>query len=194
MSTFLNVTLGGGRYVFMLVTWVDFANEVRDEVNRQADAFGLALGAHGTFVQAYPATMLQTGQEVREKEWPEDISERFQYEQEPILLVLDRAWKEFEPSEHPYAIVWLSGFNEDPKEVRGFLQQIAMRTRRRDDVIEYLHDLAKDARRTALLDKADQSAKVLARVASYVEIKPTIFGISVDLKAILRDIAQRQGR
>jgi hypothetical protein len=28
------------------------------------------------------------------------------------------------------------------------------------------------------------------RIASYVEIKPRIFGVAVDLKAVLRDIAE----
>jgi hypothetical protein len=33
---------------------------------------------------------------------------------------------------------------------------------------------------------------IAARIASYVEIKPQLFGVSVDLKAILRDIAERR--
>lgn len=36
----------GGRYVFLLVESNDIAHEVKDELNRQADAFGMALGAH----------------------------------------------------------------------------------------------------------------------------------------------------
>jgi hypothetical protein len=36
----LNVGPGGGRYVFLLIGWNDYADPVRDELNRQADAFG----------------------------------------------------------------------------------------------------------------------------------------------------------
>jgi hypothetical protein len=36
---------------------------------------------------------------------------------------------------------------------------------------------------------------ILARLGSYVEIKPQLFGVAVDVKAILRDIAEhRAGR
>jgi hypothetical protein len=33
---------------------------------------------------------------------------------------------------------------------------------------------------------------VAARLASYVELKPRILGVSLDLKALLRDIAERR--
>jgi hypothetical protein len=54
VSTLLNLEPAGGRYVFLLVEWNDYADRVRDELNRQADAFGLDLGPAGVFVEAYP--------------------------------------------------------------------------------------------------------------------------------------------
>jgi hypothetical protein len=192
VSTFLNVSPRGGRYVFILVEWNDYAHAVRDELNRQAMAFGMDLGPDGVFTQAYPARMYDIGREVREKPWPFDISERFLTDQDPIILIIDRDWREFDPGEHPYGIIWLSGFANDPSSVRPFLQQLAMRTRRGDDLIDYLRQVADGEQRAAAIEKAGKGVNALARIASYVEIKPRIFGVAVDLKAILRDISTRK--
>jgi hypothetical protein len=191
VSTLLNVDPRGGRYVFLLIEWNDYADPVRDELNRQADAFGMDLGPAGVLVQAYPQRMYEIGREVVSKPWPPEIAERFDTEQEPIILILDREWGTFNPQEHPYGIIWISGFSEDPKAIRPFLQQLAMRSRRGDDIIAYLRDIAERKQRAAALDAAQEGLGLLARFASYVEIKPSIFGVAIDLKAILTDIAQR---
>jgi hypothetical protein len=74
------------------------------------------------------------------------------------------------------------------------LQALARKTRskERDDVILYLRDVAKDGQAGEHRDQAARAVSTAARLASYVEIKPSVFGVSVDLKAVLRDIAQRQ--
>jgi hypothetical protein len=109
-------------------------------------------------------------------------------------LIFDRDWETFDPREHPYAIIWVSDFSTDPAVVRPLLQQLAWRTRRGDDVIAYLRDVAEREQRAAMLDRTEQGVGMLARIASYIEIKPRIFGVAVDLKAVLRDIAERRRR
>ena len=188
----LHVGPGGGRYVFLLVEWNDYADRVRDELNRQADAFGLDLGPAGGFVEAYPQRKHEIAEQVIAKEWPPEICQRFEFDQEPIILIFERDWETFDPREHPYAIIWISKFENDPSAVRPLLQQLALRTRRGDDLIIYLRDVAERERRAAKLDGAERGASLLARIASYVEIKPSVFGVAIDLKAILRDIAERQ--
>ena len=64
VSTLLNVDPGGGRYVFLLIGWNDYADPVPDELNRQADAFGMDLGPSGVLVQAYPQRMYEIAKEV----------------------------------------------------------------------------------------------------------------------------------
>jgi hypothetical protein len=190
VSTLLNKRLGGGRYLFLLVEWNDYAYEVRDELNRQAEAFGLDLGPDRTFVQAYEQRMYDIAKEVVDKAWPDEIKARFDRDQDPIILIIDRDWHEFDPSSDPYAVIWVSDFHQDPAAVRPMFQQLAYRTRKGDDVIAYLHEVAEREQRRAKMDKARYGAAVLARIASYVEIKPSIFGVAVDLKAVLRDIAE----
>jgi hypothetical protein len=192
VSTLLNVDPSGGRYVFLLIGWNDYADPVRDELNRQADAFGMDLGPSGVLVQAYPKRMFEIAKEVLGKPWPLEIAERFQSDQDPIILILDRDWQSFDPGEHPFGIIWVSRFSDDPVAVRPFLQRLAFLSRR-GDVIAYLRDVAAREQQAAALDEAQRRIGLLARVASYIEIKPSVFGVAIDLKAILRDIAERHG-
>jgi hypothetical protein len=192
VSTLLNVGPDGGRYVFLLIGWNEYADPVRDELNRQADAFGMDLGAAGVLVQAYPQRMYEIAAEVLAKPWPPEIARRFEYDPDPIILILDRDWQSFDPYEHPYGIIWVSGFLNDPGAVRPLLQRLALLSRRGDDVIAYLRDVATREQEAAALDKTRQGIGLLARVASYIEIKPSVFGVSVDLTALLRDIAERR--
>ena len=192
VSTLLNVAPGAGRYVFLLIGWNDYADPIRDELNRQADAFGMDLGPSGVLVQAYPQRMYEIAREVMGKPWPPEIAERFQSDQDPIILILDRDWQSFDPRENPFGIIWVSRFSNDPGAVRPFLQQLALLSRQ-GDVITYLRDVAAREQRAAALDEAQRGIGLLARVASHVEIKPSVFGVAIDLKAILRDISERRG-
>ncbi len=185
VSTLVDVSPGGGRYVFLLVAWNDYADRVRDELNRQADAFGLDLGPRGTFVQPYPQRRYEIAEEVLGKPWPGAIRDRFTHEQDPMILILDRGWREFVPADDPYAIVWLSDFDQEPSRIGSLLGELARRTRDGEDVIAYLAAVARTGRRGRGVGR-------VARIASYFEVKPQVFGVAVDVKAILQDIARRR--
>jgi hypothetical protein len=189
VSTFVEVGRGPHRYAFILVVWNDYADRVREELNRQADAFGADLGPQGVFVQAFPARAYETAEQVLGKAWPDEISARMADDQDPIILVIADAFESFDPREHAYAVIWLSDFDGNPEAVRPLLQKLAMKTRRGEDVISYLQDVAERAQRDAEIQAAGREARGVARLASYVEIKPRLFGVSIDLKTLLRDIA-----
>jgi hypothetical protein len=91
VSTLLNLEPAGSRYIFLLVSWNDYADTVRDELNRQADAFGLDLGPEGWFVQAYPQRMYEITEQVIAKSWPKEISDRFDSDPDPIILIFESA-------------------------------------------------------------------------------------------------------
>jgi hypothetical protein len=191
VSTFLWVGGAPYRYTFLLVVWNDYTDAVRDEINRQAEAFGADLGAEGLFVQPYSQRMYETAGEVLAKPWPDDIRRRLEDDADPVLLVLDHPFATFDPREHGFGIIWLSEYHGDPQEIRPVLQTLARRTKRGEDVIAYLAQAAERRQRDALAEAAAAPVGVAARLASYVEIKPRIFGVSIDLKALLRDIAER---
>lgn len=192
VSTLLNV----GRedhYVFLLLDWYQFADGVREELNRQAEAFGHALGETGTFVMPFRESSQWVGEQVIEKPWPDEIKQRFNAEMDPIILVFDRDWETFDPREHPYAIIWVKDFRQDPALVRPALQELVHRARRGEDVIEYLHGVAKREQLREDGRAVGRGAGMLARLASYVEIKPSVFGVEIDLKAILKDLGDAFG-
>ncbi|MFN0145950.1 MAG: hypothetical protein ACKVT1_05525 [Dehalococcoidia bacterium] len=188
VSTFLNVGGEPYHYTFLLVVWNDYADPVRDELNRQADAFGADLGRAGQFVQSYDQRMYETSAEVLAKPWPEDIAARFANDAEPIILAIDRDFATFNPKEHPYAIIWLSDY-KNPNEVRALLITLSRLVRAGEDLVGHLHDVAARAQLTHDLGDTHARVGTMARLASYVELKPSVFGVSIDLKTILRDIA-----
>jgi hypothetical protein len=191
VSTLLDVGPRGGRYVFLLVEWNDYASDVRDELNRQAQAFALDLGHDGVLVQAFPQRMYEAMQQLLEKPWPADIRKRLDEEQDPIVLVFDQGWDSFDPRHDPYAVIWLAGFRDRLDAVPRVLHDLALRTRRGEDVITHLKEIAERRAQDAAEDRLEKDVGFLARLASYVELKPKIFGVSIDLSALLRDLGSR---
>jgi hypothetical protein len=191
VSSFLEVGGEPYRYTFLLVVRNVYADAVRDELNRQAEAFGADMHREGLFVRAFPQRMYETADEVTDREWPDDLAERLRDDPDPVLLVLDRQLWTFDPREHGYALIWLSDFQGEPQAIRPVLQTLARKTRRGEDVLEYLRDVAERTQREARRDAVAGSVGLAARLASYIEIKPQLFGVSIDVKALLRDIANR---
>src|SRR4051794_27379311 len=134
VSTFLWVGGEPYRYTFLLVAWNDYADAVRDEINRQAEAFGADLGSQGVFVRPFTQRMYETGEEVLDKAWPDDVRHRMANDADPVLLVLDQPFATFDPREHGYAIIWLSDYQGDPQSIRPVLQLLARKTKSGEDV------------------------------------------------------------
>ena len=179
------------RYTYLLVVSNTYFDAVRDELNRQAEAFAADLRGEGVLARSFPQRIYDTAREVLDKPWPSDVSDRMEYDSDPFIVVIDQPFREFDPQEHPYAVVWLADFHTDPESVRPLLQTLARKTKADDDVVLYLRDVAQQAQRAARAEEGADALSAAARIASYVEIKPRVFGVSIDLKAVLRDIAER---
>jgi hypothetical protein len=196
------------RYIFYFVEWNQFRDPVRDEIDRQGDAFGVALGEYGAFVRASPSYEEAVASEVRDRwedeeahewwpeevrntEWSGEILQRIDNDGEPILLVTGgMQFGDFAPWRDEFAIIWLSDFDGKPETIKPMLLRLANVVRNGKDVIEYLRDIAIREQERDQVGEALRRGGLLARVASYVEIQPRIFGVSIDLKAILRDFAE----
>jgi hypothetical protein len=192
VSSFLEVGGAPYRYTFLLVVRNAYSDPVRDELRRQAEAFGADMRSQGLFAQAYPQRMYETADEVTDREWPDEVGLRLRDDPDPVLLVLDRKLWEFDPREHSYALIWLSDFQGEPEAIRPVLQTLARKTRQDEDVIEYLQDVAERTQREARAAELVATVGLAARLASYIEIKPRVFGVSIDLKALLADISKRR--
>jgi hypothetical protein len=93
VSTFLFAGGAPYRYAFLLVSTNSYADAVRDEVARQAEAFGADLGPEGVFVRANPQRMYDTAEEVLAKWWPDEVRERLEFEADPFIVVIDRPFR-----------------------------------------------------------------------------------------------------
>ena len=187
VSTFLNVGGAPYRYTFLLVLFNDYENRVKDELDRQAEPFGADLDTSGMFVRPFPQRKYDIAEEVRLKPWPTEIAQRLD-SSDLALLIIDRDFGSFDPREHAHAVIVLDDYLADVDSIEPLLQTLASKTRRGEDVLAYLQDVAK---REKQREQAEGGAAAPARLASYIEIKPQIFGVGIDLKAILRDIADR---
>lgn len=100
--------------------------------------------------------------------------------------VLERRWSRF--SEW-FNTGRLSDFDDSPDKLRALLQRLARLSSTGQDVIGYLHHVAQRQREAEANADTKKSVRAIARIASYVQIKPAVFGVGVDASAILRDIA-----
>jgi hypothetical protein len=175
VSTFLPVSLkGGAEYLFFVVTWNDYVTRISKELEKQWEAFGADLGEKGAVIRAYGKHARSTFAEVKAKGWPEDIQKRFDNEQDPFMLITSKDFKDFDPRTDEWAIIWFSGFDDKPEEIYRVFGRLAWKVEHGKNVFEYAKSLAKKAK--------------FQKLSRYFELAPEIFGVSLDVNAILEDI------
>ena len=176
VSTFLPVTLrGGGEYLFFIVTWADYVTPISEQLEKQAEAFGADLGIKGAVIRAYRQHAKSTFAEVLAKKWPEEVRQRFDSEQDPFMLITRKAFQAFDPREADWAIVWFSSFRETPDSIYRVFGSLARKIERGENVFKYAKALATKAK--------------YKRFGKYFELKtPELFGVSLDVKAMLEDM------
>jgi hypothetical protein len=182
------VEIGPYRFAYFLVASDNYDNEVRLELERQVSAFAEDMGGLGLLIQAFPSARRDIAEEVFAKTWPAEIQRQLEREAEPIILVIESDFDEFDPREHRWAIIWLSDFEGTSRNVQPMLKTLSSKTRRGEDVIAYLNDVADREERH---ERRGRIVRFAARAGSYVEWKPKIpvIGLGIDVKAVLRDVA-----
>jgi hypothetical protein len=175
VSSFVRVDIGDFRYLFFLVTWNEFVTSIRDELKKQADPFGEVLGLKGKVVRSFESMARETFRQVTDKKWPQEIKERIEQDQDPFMLIIDKSFKEFDPQEHQWSIIWFSDFQQKTSSIYRLFGALAVKVQKNEDLFAYLNSVARKDKYKAL--------------TKYLELKtPQIFGISIDIKAILDDI------
>jgi hypothetical protein len=178
---FAPVKLGGFKYLFVIVGWNDYATQLKEEMAKQLDAFGADLATSGLVLQAYKASEHQTFQEILKKDWPAEFRERLNSDVDPCMLVIDRDFEGFDPANNRWAVVWFSDLSTYAKDLPRLFHKLAQLSRAGENVFDYL-------KRITLKDKAKKGAK-LGRIAKYFEVKPQVFGISIDVGKIVEDVS-----
>lgn len=63
----------GRTYIFIIIHGDSFLSEVRQELDRQMEPFGEALGSKGAVFAPFKSKMSAPNEEFWEKDWPEKI-------------------------------------------------------------------------------------------------------------------------
>ena len=174
VTSFIPIETGEQKYLFFLVTWNDFVTPITEELLKQREAFGEALGLHGSVIQAYRSATGETYQEVLWKHWPTKVTERMKSEQDPFMLVIGEDFKKFDPNTHKWSLVWFSDFWKKKDSIWRVFAALAQKVRNGEDIFDYLEGVSRKKKYTA--------------ISKYIEIKPDLFGTSIDVKAILEDL------
>jgi hypothetical protein len=183
VSMFAPVKVGGFRYLFLIVGWTDYLTQLKDEMMRQLDAFGADLGTSAMVLQAYKSSEQSTFDEIVAKDWPADFQRRLVDEVDPCMLVIENDFEHFDPNNDRWAAVWFADLPTYARDLPNFFHKIARVTRAGDDLFEYF-------KKAALEEEARDAARV-GKVAKYFEIKPRVFGVSIDVGSIISDLSKK---
>ncbi len=174
VSSFSAVRMNNYDYVFIVAGWNEFVTPITDELYKQIEPFGEALGLNGLVVQPYKSATRNTLDEVTGKNWDKDIRARFDRETYPFIIIINTDFAKFNPASHFWSIIWFSEYENQPSRIVTLFQKLANKTRTNKNVFSYLKCVTLESK--------------VKRVAKYIELKPAVFGISIDAKAILNDL------
>jgi len=176
VSTFIPVDIGQKKYLFFVVSKNDYSTKIKDELEKQFNAFGEDLGPDAKVVKSYKGSVRSSYEEIRQKSWTEEIRKRIDAEIDPFMLIVNKNFNEFDPEQDSWSVIWFSNFYEKPDSMYKLFGVLANKLRNREDIFEYMESLTRN-------EKFEMLGK-------YIKIKPTIYGISIDVNAILSDIAE----
>jgi hypothetical protein len=174
---FARVKLGERRYLFFVVSARPYeTSPIEQRLKQDLSTFGEDLGPYASVVRTYPRNAEIQREHFSGLSWPGRIGERISDPDwvDPLMLILDREYADFDPQQHPWAIVWLEDYNPDT--LYKVFTKLARLARDPDaDLIERL-------RRSAAESKVKSAAR---RLLGVFEIKPGLFGVSLNVNALL---------
>jgi hypothetical protein len=175
VSSFVGVEIGNLSYLFILLAMqTRYLTEVREQLLRHVDAFGEDLGEGGKVVHAYESGKHQTFREVCEKRWPDEVLRLLWDTLEPVMLIIDKSFADFDPEVDNWGIIWFSTLESKPQSIPKVLHKLATLSRDGQDIFTYLDTLQRRER--------------LRGVTKYLKIeKVGAFGIFIDVEAIIAD-------
>jgi hypothetical protein len=175
VSSFVGVEIGDLSYLFILLGMqTRYLTEVREQLLRHVDAFGEDLGEGGKVVHAYESSKHQTFREVCEKPWPDEVLRLLWDTLEPVMLIIDKSFADFNPEVDNWGIIWFSTLESKPQSIPKVLHKLATLSRDGQNIFAYLDTLRRRER--------------LGGVIKYLKIdKVGAFGIFVDVEAIITD-------
>jgi hypothetical protein len=173
MCSFERVKIQDYEYLLFVVFWNELETPLTKQLRDQAISLGAAIEERGFVVVAFEKASYETAEQVTAKPWPAEVKQRFGVEQDPFMLIINKDFQEFDPRQHPWTIVWFSEHRDHPDQVYKVLSRIVRIVRSGSSLFEHF--------------KANEKKSWYQKWAKFVEIKPEVYGISVDAKGILEE-------
>jgi len=151
VSSFEKIQLGEYAYLFFLVAWSDYESSVRAHLNQHLEKFGERIGEQALVVQSYAKDAYETAERVLSLSWTPDLRARMEQEQEPFLLVIREDFRAFDPSAHPWGILWFGDYWDDPDAVWRVLDTLTRKLRSGEDLFAYFRHLRETPDTKALI-------------------------------------------
>jgi hypothetical protein len=183
-STYLRTTRGCYKYLFFLLLedYVQEQREFSSALKASLERFARSLKDEAALVRPFTGDIEATRQQVLDKRWPGPAEREIL--STPSLLMIDRDFDTFHPVEHPWLQIKIPLRGREDATGRMLENLAKLITSDPDD------DIFRQARRIVRQGHME-SIKIL-------ELKPGIFGFSLDLlelvKALEHPLGSRKGR
>jgi hypothetical protein len=174
VSSFERVKIGEFRYLFIIVTWNDYASGIAEEIEKQFEPFGADLGIKGQIVKAFKTASFNTADEVLSKKWTKEMKEKLESSQDPVMLIIDQDFNLFNPAEDQWAIIWFSDYFKNTEKIYRIFSLLSGKTKRDEDLFKFL--------------KSQTKKENFKKWLGYIEISPGIFGFNIDGNKIFEEL------
>jgi len=94
----------------------------------------------------------------------------------PFMLVINESFESFDPRANEWTIIWLSDFCDNPNSISEIFGTLMRKVRQEENLFDYFKNLSTKKRIKKFMDR--------------IEIKPGLFGFSIDVKAMLLDLGK----
>lgn len=190
ISNFMEAKIGDHPYLFLLFI-KGYQTQLKEALEKQVEAFGQDMGpGGGLVVQKFAQEIDDRAHEIISKAWPAGFANRLEEETDPFMLIIDKDYKKFDPQHDRWAIIWFSDYKDNVSEVPNVLHRLAKLSREHNDIFAYVHSAA----RKKNLEKCTEFVAGVGKYFEFGKIDIPWTGVSIDVKAILADIAKGPSR
>ena len=123
--SYLGTNRNGARCLFFLLfqDYIEAENGFSKEVAMELEQFARDLGDFGFVVKPFTGDISAINSNIIDKRWTEE--ERYKLKRTPALLMIDRDFDDFDPSQDRWALIQLDTSIQSAAKLRSLLGQIA---------------------------------------------------------------------
>ena len=172
--TYLSTTRGSYRCLFFLLLqdYVEEQQEFSKALQASLERFARDLEEEAALVRPFPGDIEATRRQVLNKRWPARARRRIQTT--PSLLMIDRDFDTFDPKQHPWLQIRIPLDGREAETGRALQRLAGLITSEPDE------DVFRRARSIARRGRLE--------LGGILEVKPGIFGVSLDLWELGRNV------